>query len=785
MTPKIWIGNEEKKERVTKPDLKVVIPSNDVSCESESKRDSPTSLPAVQPIRPGKCKKSKSRKQKEKEKSKPSKPNSPSPDILQSQDIQETPHNEINEEQLPDKPIRKSIVNPNRLSIYNSDVSKTNQPPSTLVSTPPKGPLPLHRSISNETPICTQKSSPQRKPNTTLSDEKVQEQSRVQIPVTSSPLKSTVQEVKPFKREQVKNNLTESTKSKSEEDKAQLLPPDSNKGMRIITPNIQNYTPISNHRSTLPKSTPYIKDRPTLPCNSQSAAKELSCNLEQKNKKLTVLTREEDEVTRPSSPVRAKVKKEIVKEESKETTSKPLFSDMSEELRQRIEEVCGPLALDTPFLTGEPHEQLSSILSTDAEPFIPDANVVRQLLENNHVPQSIKKSPRKFPQQQPQQQQLQQPQQQLQPQQSQQQQQLPQLQQPQPQQLQQPPIQLDPHTLSQLSILLQDPSQTCLPQSDYINLLANSLGIQPRILSLHLQYCWLSYYCNLMNMTATTRPKPHAPPLDTPIYKPIQEGLVGKQQSMTDKPGSTAVLEEVPSDIPLSSGYTVNTNINTPASNAGKWPLDGNNLNAKKPANFAKSNSGGSRGNSSLFGTFSHWSDSPKGKGNNWKVSPNKDSVLRAHDDSSYFESNMEYDDVKEDSLSRSDPWRREKRQKTWSTPSKQEPPPLSATELLPTELMTSRPPSPVSDQVPLPAGAPRSQAPIGQQPSIFLGNTIWSDRESITEEDRLNSWSNLTGKFAQKGNHQTRERMYNPFGEGSWGPLEDIGRRKKGGRPE
>ncbi|KAI6654223.1 hypothetical protein LOD99_622 [Oopsacas minuta] len=764
--------NEEKKDRNIKSDIKSVLPSN----EDELKRDSPTTQPTLeskklfQPIRTNRYKKSKSKKQKEKDRSKSFKTNSPTSAIPEVQPqgvgLQEAFETEVIDENLSDN-LRKPIVNSTKQGIYQVSDPKTDQTAYIQVTTPPKGPLPLHTSMNHEGPKYSQ-----------TKKESLPESNS--IPTFPFQCDNTQKHSVPSLISYTDRPRCEDIALKKEEDKSNIsLSSESSKGLRNssdVRNNVATTCPV-----TLPKSTQSVKDRLPLAGNIPSVAKEITPNYESKVKKISILTRDEDRYTGSSSTHnnidqtttrgKASVRKgESAKDEPKSIPKRVPFSGMSEELKLRIEQVCAPLTIDSPNLTGETHEQLSSILSTDAEPFVPDANVLRKLLGNYPMPQSMKSTI--------------------------------------PRDSQEQSGVLDQQTLSQLSVLLQNQAQCCVPQGDYINLLANSLGMPPRILSLHVQYCWLCYHCNLVNVfgNSTSNPKSHVP-LDIPsLLKQFQDiGQHHQQQqqqqhTVPDKSGSSAILGEAPSESTLKqkskvkivshpSCYTSNTNAKLPASNSTKWSRDNKDINAStntnKSSNLSKV-SGITRENTELLGAFSHWSEKFNDKKDSWKLPPNNNKVTGSHDDSFYFKSNMEYEDIDEGSLSRSDPWRRKEREQQWSHQSpKQEPPSLSASELLPTELMTSRPPSPSCVQVAKPKPATRTQTSTGQQPLIFLEKTIWSDRESVTEADRINSWKYLTGKFAQQGNTQSRERVYNPFPEGSWGPLEDIDKRKKCNRPE
>ena len=456
-------------------------------------------------------------------------------------------------------------------------------------------------------------------------------------------------------------------------------------------------------------------------------------------------------------------------EEAQDSEKRVPFSGMSEELKQRIEEVCAPLTFDAPPLTRETHEQLSSILSTDAEPFIPDDVVLKKLLENSGMFQSEKKPTRK--------------------------------------QRQRSGL-LDPQALAQLSLLLQNQSQC----DDYINLLATSLRMEPRILHQHLQYCWLCYQCNLIGLLG------NAPSLDLPELlsqlqqneakeNPPQAETTGNRFSHHASGGHSAQasyhqtllsdrarkLSPEPMhacDVTTQKGraHLSKFNVRNTASetlhhtklNNTDWSNESNSLGGEKNTYIPC----GLQQNQPL-GSFSHWNDSkliPEGKMRQ-KVRQEtvyKDHPSKSHDDSSFFERSVTYENVGQDTLSSSDPWSKEQASNKWKdSATKNDPPSLTEPELLPSRLMNSRPPSPQSLKHPC---VPTNRNSSNEQPLLFLGSTIWSSKESVNEEDRLNSWKTITGKVVpeKRTSSQSRNNSYTPMDEKRWNQPQARGRSDK-----
>ena len=770
---------EDRKDRNIKPDLKLVIP--EVSSEVELKKDSPTTPPVTdskktfQSNRSGKYKKSKSAPRTKinkgkKDKSKSDRQFSSTSCSLDSQsqelELRESIYGEENEEHFSDTPCK----HPDQRT--NVNATHAGEKPHSQVTTPPKGPLPIHLSISQNGPKCTA-GNREYTPDQPRVRERVKKsgtpipflEGNVQKPLytsnVSEPNNDSTLNVVTAKKDSVHttNSATESTKAKIEVDTTPIFF-SSSKELKVNLNQSEQVSTPSSRISTVSRVTKDSKDKTSISSNIPPLAKEELANYGQKTRKISVLSSCENIQPRQNIAAVAIDQPPAIPIKEKETQNddggRLPFSGMSAELKQRIEEVCAPLTFDAPHLTGETHEQLSSILSTDAEPFVPDANVLRKLLERCPMPQTLKKNPKR------------------------------------------PQAQsglLDPQDLAKLSVLVQNQSQPCVPQDDYINLLANSLGMSPRVLSLHVQYCWLCYHCNLMNAFggSSSVPMPQAS-LDIPsLFKQIQE--VGtKKYPVPDTTHNLGILDDShPNKLPHQQEHKVNV-ISSDLSSSRK-NVDCTNpktqpstywSHGKQEVNTNPNKNGNYKANSvphvqqEVLGKLSHWNDPTKVKksSNSWKVSQREENIARSHDKVSYYP----YKEVKKVDMSCSDPWKKEKKSEDWFKSTKQEPPSLAESELLPTELMTSRPPSPSCELESKAEKHPRGATSTGQQPLLFLENTIWSNQKSVTEEDRIKSWKSLTGDVRREIQH--RELLYNPFGEGSWGPLEDEDRRKKGVAP-
>ena len=759
---------DEKKDRGTKPDLKIVLPSNDVSSDIESRKDSPTTPPAAESKKPfqssrsGKYKKSKSAPRPRinkgrKDKSKPDKPFSSTSSSLdvQSQDLetQESLDAEDNEERLSDAP-SKPIDLPTKMSVTPvGEISRSQ------LTTPPKGPLPIHLSISQEGSKCS-KGNREYAPDqsrardvvkksstpSTFLDRNVQKQLNVNS--VSDYINDDALNIGLVKK---KSENAESPSARIERNPTQIYFPSNE--LKVNTNQPEHMPGPSSRLSTVTRDTKDPKDKALFSCNIQPLVREELPNYGPKTSKVSLLT---NQTTKQNTREISVDQPHAISHVSNEKGERLPFSGMSAELKQRIEEVCAPLTFDAPHLTGETHEQLSSILSTDAEPFVPDANVLRKLLEKCPMPQALNKNPKRSRAQ---------------------------------------SGLLDPQDLAKLTVLLQNQPRPCVPQDEYINLLANSLCMSPRVLSLHVQYCWLCYHCNLMNVFGGSSSVPmHQASLDIPsLFKQIQE--IGALPYPVPEPShSMGILDEShPSQLAHQQEHNVNMNSSefsssrnnldcliaktqpSPNCSHGKQAVkmspDPNKNTSYKAKNLPNVQS-------EVLGNFSHWKDPPKytKTANNWNLSQREENVTRSHEDVSY----QLYEERTKSGLSCSDPWKREKGNKEWhESTTKHEPPSLTESELLPTELMSSRPPSPSSELATKGEWHPRAQASTGQQPLLFLENNIWSNQKSVTEEDRIKSWQSLTGDVPQQGERQYRDLLYNPFGDGSWGPLEDKDKHK------
>ena len=758
---------DDKKDRSTKSDLKLVLPAIVLSSEVEPRKDSPTTPPAVdskktiQSNRTGKYKKSKSAPRTRinkgrKDRNKSDKPFSSTSSVgdgpSQDLELQECLYLEDNEENLSDT-LSKPTNLPSKVCITQEE--ETSHP---HITSPPKGPLPIHMNISLDdatnrgyTPEQPKVRFRVKKPVPPLTFMETNVHKHLDISSASDSINESGPSVGTAKKYMVPatNCLGEQTRAKLERNITQISLPSKelkvnlNQREQMAIPNTQ-LSSVSRHSKD-------TKEKTIFSCNLEPQPKEdLAKNGSGKNKVSVSNPCETTQSSQTMAPIPVD-HIPVTPHVSREKEERPPFSGMSAELKQRIEEVCAPLTFDTPHLTGETHEQLSSILSTDAEPFVPDANVLRKLLEKCPMPQTVKKNPNR-------------PQTQSRP--------------------------LDPQDLAKLSVLIQNQPQPCVPQDDYINLLANSLGMSPRILSLHVQYCWLCYHCNLMNAFggSTSVPMPQTS-LDIPtLFKQIQE--IGAQPYPVPEPSHTLGIPDESRPNKLAHQQDSNMNLNPADFSSTKKnlvcanpktqhpsPNWSHGKQASKTATNTNKSPGYVAGNpphiqSEVLGNFSHWKEPLKvmNTSNNWETSIRDEKVARPHEDSSYFP----YQEVNKSANFSSETWKKEKGNKEWiQSTNKHETPSLTESELLPTELMSSRPPSPSCELVTRVEKHPNSQTSSGQQPLLFLENTIWSNQKFETEEDRMKSWRSLTGDVTQQEARKQRELSYKHFGFGGWGARE------------